>query len=299
MLHIVVSALLVLLLASSAAAQDAGSATTLRLVTYNTHGLPSWIAGDEPRLRFPKIARRLGAYPIALVQEDFFHHDLLESSVEHDLLVRGNEDSGLTTLLRLPRADLLETERIAYDTCSGWLGGAMDCWADKGFLRVRIRLASGAVLDVVNTHLEAGNGRADQAVREKQVALLVRSLRSANPTGALVVGGDFNLKWSVPHERALLESMLDELGLVDTGAMPASDSPFGRIDYLLDRNGADTRIDVLEAGMATEFESGGTPLSDHPALWATLRVAPHDVVEIPPSTGITAPVRYAPARDAR
>jgi hypothetical protein len=291
--------LMLLLLAGISNAEGAASASTLRLVTYNTHGLPSWIAGDAPRQRFPIIGERLGAYPIALVQEDFFHHDLLESSVTHDVLVRGNEDSGLTTLLGIPGAQVLETARIAYDSCEGWLGSAMDCWADKGFLRVRVRLASGAVLDVVNTHLEAGNGEADQAVRERQLGVLVQHLEAVSPDGALVVGGDLNLKWTVPHERALLESMMRALRLVDTGAEPALDSDFSRLDYLLYRNGANTRIEVQGAGMAKEFENGGAALSDHPALWATLRVVHHRVVEIPPSTGMMAPVTYAPARDAR
>ncbi|MEN8183628.1 MAG: hypothetical protein ABFS46_13955, partial [Myxococcota bacterium] len=42
----------------------------LRIVTYNTHGLPAWIARDDPVWRFPRIGRLLSAYDVALVQED-------------------------------------------------------------------------------------------------------------------------------------------------------------------------------------------------------------------------------------
>jgi endonuclease/exonuclease/phosphatase family metal-dependent hydrolase len=247
-------------------------AIELRIVTYNTHGLPAWIAGDDPERRFPLIGRLLDAYDLAVVQEDFYHHELLLGAITLPLRARGNERSGLTTLARLPAADLVETEAEAYGACSGWILGANDCLADKGFLRTRVALPNGARVDFVNTHLDAGGADADREARRAQLAILAERLRRASAGVPLVVGGDLNLHHDHPGDRALLDGFAAALGLADSGARPAPGSGWGRIDYLLVRSSADVALEVLEAGMAAEFVHEGAPLSDHPALWARLRV---------------------------
>ena len=244
----------------------------LRVVTYNTHGLPAWIAGDDPERRFPVIGRLLDAYDLAVVQEDFYHHELLLGAITLPLRARGNERSGLTTLARLPVEGLVETEAEPYGACSGWILGANDCLADKGFLRTRVALPNGARVDFVNTHLDAGRDDADREARRAQLAILVERLRRASAGVPLVVGGDLNLHHDDPADRALLDGFVAALGLADSEARPAPGSGWGRIDYLLYRSSADVALDVLETGMAAEFVHDGLPLSDHPALWARLRV---------------------------
>ncbi len=241
----------------------------VRIVSYNTHGLPAWIARDRPEWRFPRIGQLFSAYDVALVQEDFAHHEILRTSVSHDAILRGNDDSGLTTLLRWSPDHVVEMERVPYGSCSGWLFGASDCFADKGFLRVRLALPNGALVDLVNTHLEAGDGEDDHAVRVQQVGVLRERLRGPQPA-ALVLGGDLNLDWSKPRERALLEELIADLGLVDSGARPSS--PWDRIDYLFLRESDGVELEVLAAGMAEEFVAEGEPLSDHPALYVHLQV---------------------------
>jgi endonuclease/exonuclease/phosphatase family metal-dependent hydrolase len=241
----------------------------VRIVTYNTHGLPAWIARDRPAWRFPRIGQLFSAYGVALVQEDFAHHEHLRASVSHDAILRGNDDSGLTTLSRWSPDHVVEIERVPYGSCSGWLLGASDCFADKGFLRVRLALPNGALVDLVNTHLEAGDGEDDQAVRVQQVGVLTERLRGPQPA-ALVLGGDLNLDWNLPHERELLEGLIADLGLVDSGARPSS--PWDRIDYLFLRESDSVALEVIDAGMAEEFVAEGKPLSDHPALYVHLRV---------------------------
>jgi endonuclease/exonuclease/phosphatase family metal-dependent hydrolase len=242
----------------------------VRIVTYNTHGLPAWIARDRPAWRFPRIGQLFSAYDMALAQEDFAHHEILRTSVSHDAILRGNDDSGLTTLSRWSPDSVVEIERVPYGSCSGWLFGASDCFADKGFLRVRLALPNGALIDLINTHLEAGDGDDDQAVRVQQVEILRERLRGPRPA-ALVLGGDLNLDWNLPRERELLEGLIADLGLVDSGARPGS--PWDRIDYLFVREGEKTTLEVIDAGTAEEFVAEGKPLSDHPALYVHLRVA--------------------------
>jgi endonuclease/exonuclease/phosphatase family metal-dependent hydrolase len=138
------------------------------------------------------------------------------------------------------------------------------------------------VLDVVNTHLEAGSGEEDHAVREQQVDLLTRRLRAASDGGALVLGGDLNLDFEDARERRLLETLRRELTLDDSGARPAPGSGWKRLDYVLYRSGARARLEVVARGMAEEFIAEGTPLSDHPALFTVLRVRPGSPVRPPP-----------------
>lgn len=260
------------LLHGDVAAEQAGlpGPVELRVLTYNTHGLPAWIARDRPAWRMPRIGRLLSRYDVALVQENFAHHDRLRAAVSHDVIVRGHDDSGLTTFGHFDPREVVEVQRTAYDSCSGWLWGASDCFADKGFLRLRLSLPHGARLDVVNTHLEAGRGPADHAVRAAQVGLLVERLRALRGA-ALVLGGDLNLRFDEPRDRELLLVLTSALGLADSGALPGPG--WDRIDYLLVRGSERLGLEVLEAGMAGEFQAGGEPLSDHPALFVRLRLA--------------------------
>jgi endonuclease/exonuclease/phosphatase family metal-dependent hydrolase len=254
-------------------AEPSPGAVELRVVTYNTHGLPAWIARDDPERRFPVIGRLLDAYDLAVVQEDFYHHELLLGAITLPLRARGNERSGLTTLSRLPAARLVETQAEPYEICSGWILGANDCLADKGFLRTRMALPNGARVDFVNTHLDAGRAEADREARRAQLELLAERLRETSNGVPLVVGGDLNLHHDDPRDRALLDRFVVALGLADSEARPEPGSGWSRIDYLLTRSGDAASIEVLGAGMAGEFVHDGAPLSDHPALWARLRVA--------------------------
>ena len=87
---------------------------------------------------------------------------------------------------------------------------------------------------------------------------------------ALVLGGDLNLDWTKPEETALLEKLIADLGLVDSGSRPSS--PWDRIDYLFLRESEGVALEVIDAGMTDEFVAEGEPLSDHPALYVHLRV---------------------------
>ena len=166
------------------------------MLSYNTHGLPAWVAGDAPEQRFPKIGALVRAYDVALLQEDFAHHLRLVEGTGDLLVERGNESrfrasalcllfcegSGLTFMTRLPRGWLEALESRAYDACSGWLGGANDCLATKGFQHARVLLGGEFEVHFVNTHLDAGRAPEDRAARRAQLEGL-RELPGARGRG--------------------------------------------------------------------------------------------------------------------
>ena len=91
---------------------------------------------------------------------------------------------------------------------------------------------------------------------------------------SLVVAGDLNLHHDVSADRELLERFMSALGLADSGARPADAARWRRVDYVLYRSGGDVALELIEAGEALEFAHEGKPLSDHPALFARLRLRP-------------------------
>lgn len=286
-----------------AGARTAGA--ELRVLTYNTHGLPSWVAGDVPERRFPRIGALLNDYDLVLLQEDFFHHERMRPTLLHPVVVRGNPSrfesslvclvfcngSGLTFLTTEPPERLLRLDNVAYGECAGWLSGANDCFATKGFQHARLELAPGLRVDVVNTHLDAGRDPEDRAARRAQLRELREHLLREADGAALIVGGDLNLRGGDARDETDRDSFARALGLTDSGARFSPGGPWTRLDYLYYRSGAAARLEVLEAGEAGEFVDADAPLSDHPALFARFRVEAQVSAAMPPSTGITAPER--------
>jgi endonuclease/exonuclease/phosphatase family metal-dependent hydrolase len=267
-----------------AVAPAAAEPVEIRVLSYNTHGLAAWIAGDDPETRFPRIGALAGGYDVALLQEDFAHHERLRGSVVHPVIARGNESrfsgswpcpfcrgSGLTLLARWEGA-LVSLANVAYETCSGWLDRANDCFATKGFQHARLRLPGGALLDFVNTHLDAGRAAEDREARRAQISRLRDHLAREAAGRALVLAGDLNLDAAVPEDAALRDALVADLGLVDSGARPAAGTDWERVDYIYVRSGEELRVEVLAAGEDRAFRHEAEPLSDHPALFARLRV---------------------------
>ncbi|MCG8591144.1 MAG: endonuclease/exonuclease/phosphatase family protein [Proteobacteria bacterium] len=270
-----------LLLWASLARTARAEAFELRVLTYNTHGLQSFLAGDAPERRFPMISPRLNGYDVALIQEDVSCHDALVAQARHPVVLRGNGlrlpglplfQSGLTTLVAAPPDRVEGVVREGYGRCNGWLEGKNDCLARKGWLRVRLRLPDGRALDVYQTHLDAGGGARDQRTRELQLEQLARRIDALSGDGAAIVAGDFNLNGWHRRPREVLQAFARRLGLRDSGARARAPARFAPVDYIFYRSGPGLEIELVEAGEAREFVVDGEPLSDHPALFTRLRL---------------------------
>jgi endonuclease/exonuclease/phosphatase family metal-dependent hydrolase len=302
------AALLILLFitATTTRAESSASARSYSVLSYNVHGLFRLIAKDNPGDRSPIIGWLASSYDIVLLQEDFEYSDVIAAQLRHHSRFRGKGigwdlrrvaakvllfpfqlliprfsppyGAGLTTSVG---ADLTADPvalRKSYTDCSGWLGGTGDCWANKGFLRVRIRTPEGAEVDVYNTHMEAGASEQSIAIRHKQFNHLANAIDAWSPGQALIVAGDFNSDLRRPGDQTNLMHFRHRLGLRDSGAGP--ELPYWRErNYIFYRDSSTVTLTVAGAGEALEFTRGHHALSDHPALFARFHIVqtPHIV----------------------
>lgn len=271
----------------------------LSVLSYNVHGLSWLFAHDDPRDRSPTIGWLANKYDVVLFQEDFEYHSELADQMEGSTAFQGNGmrldlplvaakvllfpfwllipdfsppyGSGLTIFVDSYLAQPSEVTVEAYDDCNGWFSDNWNCWASKGFMRVRIRLPNQAEVDIYQTHLDAGYTEGSIAARLNQLDALASAVEELSTDRAVIIGGDFNAPYYRPKDRAAILEFRERLGLKDSGAAPQL--PWWRErDYLLFRNGSRTKLAVLEAGEAPEFVNQSLALSDHPALFARFRV---------------------------
>jgi len=248
----------------------------LKVLTYNVHGLPSTITGNDTPKRMSEIAPRLYPWDIVGLQEDFdeSNHDRLTGDSPHSSLHWFSErlpdrayGAGLSVLAHAP---VIDHTHQHYSSCNGVLDASSDCLASKGFQAIRLRFGQSSI-DVYNTHLEAGGGAADTEARQVQIEELVESLNGWSSQQAVLFTGDFNLRESDPTDLPLLRELRDSADLVDACDAVGCDEP-DHIDQILFRSSDTLEINALEWGNASvEFQTeDGSNLSDHPAISATV-----------------------------
>lgn len=246
----------------------------LDLLSYNVHGLPASIAGDDPAGRMPQIAPLLDDFDLVGLQEAFVddYYDALEAGSSHTTRRRFaetlNDDryygSGLAVFTDLEE---LDHHQRHYSTCNGVLDAASDCLASKGLLAVRLQLAPGAAVDVYDTHLDAGGGAEDEAARATQVAELTEAIAEWSGERALIVMGDTNLHaWEGGADQAAWEQLVGDPDLTELCAALDCPDP-EHIDRILFRDGGGVAFMPTDVAVDERFvDADGEDLSDHPAL---------------------------------
>ena len=255
----------------------------LRILVYNTHGLPELFISDNPKKRFPVIGKKTQDFSISLLQEDYSHHEeLLAGLAKESLAIRGGlggslicpfcTGSGLTSVFNLPKNWTIEVENQTYDTCSGWLRGANDCFAYKGFQLIKITLPSNKRFFIVNTHMDAGRRDSDRAAREKQLAHIISTIKQRTTAEALIVAGDLDLNSKNPEDVKLLESFKEALRLTDSFTGHKISNKWTVLDYILYKQGDELEFKSISVGEDESFVTEEGPLSDHPALIIELSI---------------------------
>ena len=249
----------------------------LRILVYNTHGLPEIFISDNPKKRFPVIGKKTQDFNISLLQEDYSHHEELSSGLaKESLAIRGGlggslicpfcTGSGLTSVFNLPKNWTVDVENQTYDTCSGWLRGANDCFAYKGFQIIKITLPSNKRFFIVNTHMDAGKRDSDRAARKKQLEHIISTMKQRATTEALIVAGDLNLNSKNPEDVKLLENFKEQLKLTDSFTGHKISKKWTILDYILYKQGEELEFKIISVGEDESFVTDEGPLSDHPAL---------------------------------
>ncbi|MCR9160695.1 MAG: hypothetical protein NXI35_08445 [bacterium] len=253
---------------------DPGSFT---LLTYNVAGLPQGISSSDPETNMPQISPLLNAFDVVVVQEDFWYHAELSAEVEHPhVSVPWPEElqafigDGLNRFSQFPFEPV---ERTPWPGCNGQTDCSSDCLATKGWSFARTTLAPGVEVDIYNLHMEAGGCPEDIEIREESAVQLVAALSDQSAGRAVVMAGDYNLRYSDPEDIPPLETLLgaglrdvcDELGCTED-----------HIDHVMIRDGDDVLLESVQWWRATEFVDArtGGPLSDHPAIAVELRYVP-------------------------
>ena len=256
---------------------------TLKMLVYNTHGLPEIFISDNPKKRFPIIGKKTQDFNISLLQEDYAHHEELSSGfAQKSIAIRGPmggtlscpfcTGSGLTSIFNLPKDWNIEVESEAYETCSGWLRGANDCFAYKGFQIIKITTPNQKKFFIVNTHMDAGRRDSDRSSRKIQLDHIVSAIEQREIDEALIVAGDLNLNSKDPKDVLLLEEFKEKLKLNDSFEGYEISKKWSILDYILYRQSSEVEFKLVSAGEDESFVTEEGPLSDHPALFIELSI---------------------------
>ena len=256
---------------------------TLKMLVYNTHGLPEIFISDNPKKRFPIIGEKTQDFNISLLQEDYAHHEELSSGfAQKSIAIRGPmggtlscpfcTGSGLTSIFNLPKDWTIEVESEAYETCSGWLRGANDCFAYKGFQIIKITTPNQKKFFIVNTHMDAGRRDSDRSSRKIQLDHIVSAIEQREINEALIVAGDLNLNSKDPKDVLLLEEFKEKLKLNDSFEGYEISKKWSILDYILYRQGSEVDFKLVSVGEDESFVTEEGPLSDHPALFLELSI---------------------------
>ncbi len=253
-------------------------AGSIKVLTYNVHGLPPIISGDDTTGRYKLIGPKLNAYDLIGVQEDWIddNHKLLKKTVKLAHVLRfdaklqtpeGELDkvygSGLS-LFSGYKFVLSAPEH--YGNCNGLAGGASDCFASKGFQFARMSVGA-KTIDIYNTHLEAGGGKDDEAVRAKQVDQLLAAVKKHSTGRAAILMGDFNLKRKDPPDAPLLDKIE---AVFNDSCAAVKCAAAEHIDRVFFKSGTDVQLTVTSwKNESKSFrDDDGHDLSDHPPIHA-------------------------------
>jgi endonuclease/exonuclease/phosphatase family metal-dependent hydrolase len=262
------------------AADDDDSAAptegSFSVLTYNVHGLPPEITGDDTTARMELIGPLLHSFDVIGLQEDFVegNHALLAEAAPHptelwfdaiyDEHVYG---SGLAVFANHAVADYTETHFV---DCYGTFDNSSDCLASKGFQVARLQLAEGVTVDLYNSHFEAGGGEDNDEAREGNVAQVIEAMQTFSANRAVLFVGDTNLHDDDPADLPLLTEWVDGTGLLDACDAVGCAEP-GRIEEIMFRSGGGVELSVESwTNEPAFFDGDGVPMSDHPAISATI-----------------------------
>ncbi|TDQ10015.1 endonuclease/exonuclease/phosphatase family protein [Pedobacter metabolipauper] len=250
-------------------------------ISYNVAGLPELISSAEtPRSEsIAAIGRKLNAYAVAHVQEDFNYNDeLYNSGNNHPYRTSAKGmipySDGLNTLSRFP---ITEFRRIPWTDCTD-----ADCFTLKGFSYSRIEITAGTSIDFYNIHANAANHPEAAAARRKNMLQFSDYVKTHSAGRAVIIMGDLNAHYSYTYDN--VDHLLKDNGLLDAWILLYRNGKFPKpeirlpndailkltdtcesIDKVLFRSSSEIELlpkdFKIEKSLFTDVH--GKPLSDH------------------------------------
>ncbi|HAZ13747.1 MAG: hypothetical protein A2X86_10155 [Bdellovibrionales bacterium GWA2_49_15] len=164
---------------------------SLRLISYNTWGLPSPILVCPGR--FKKIAKEIGQFNADIVafEETFTKYaDVLGKIPEFPYRLYGPAKGGKklkilnSGLLLLSKYPIVESDYKIYSKCGGF-----DCFANKAIIWAKIKVPGIGAINVFTTHTNAGTSR---KIKESQLVEAGDFIEAHLGGRSTVFMGDFN-----------------------------------------------------------------------------------------------------------
>ncbi|KAJ3208719.1 hypothetical protein HDU67_006588 [Dinochytrium kinnereticum] len=253
------------------------------VLTYNVAGLPGLISSGNPDKNTPEMGRRIRAFDVVNVQEDFNYHAALYAADDHPYRTATSGGAGIGSgLNQLSRFPFIDDGRVRWDKCNGLIGDGNDCLTPKGFTVIRVRLEYGVYVDVYNLHADAGDSSADYSARISNIKQLSDYINANSAGNAVLVFGDTNTRYTrddgirqLQQNSGLTDPWIElirkDLGIppINSPALVCSktspDNTCEVVDKIFYRPGRFVALRAVD--FQNQFkaflDANGSPLSDH------------------------------------
>jgi len=240
----------------------------MTLVTYNIHGLPMIITGDNTYERIKEIGDNLNKLNPSVIhfQEDWttYGHDILNNSLNYTSESWLNEKANIYSvfgsgLFSVSNYEEILIEKTPYKSRYGY----DDFWASKGYIIQRLLIPEITnSIDFYNTHMDAENKSGDKKARKSNAEELINEMNIFSKDYPVILAGDTNLGYnSVDLEtynefitKANLTDVADVLGVSK------------KIDKIMYRSTENIYINPIEYNVL-DYN-----MSDHKAIQVTFQI---------------------------
>ena len=265
----------------------------LKVLTWNTFLLPPpWnISKQIQRTEAMKEILPSFDQDVMFFQEAFFDKErnqlIQELKTTHPFIAvpkKGHklkqiQDSGLFITSIYP---LKIIDQVIFNDCA-----KADCFSSKSAILVEVTLSSGKRVQMLDTHLQAWDGKKIQVIRRKQLEQIKKMMsKYREPNIPQFLVGDLNMDGNsgTEYKNSLLfmnmtSTSLDGPIQITNGFSTKGcfKNPGGGMEWIdhawLKKNGSDAQITSLKVfPIFGQIDEKICPLSDHYALAATIRI---------------------------
>jgi len=259
-------------------------ALEVKLLTWNVYMLPSPIKKSEQKARINHLTERLSqetAYDIMVFQEAFmgsFRKKLdraMSATHPHSYhMGRGPKflhlfAPGLSMVSKHP---FEVKDRLYYSRCSG-----PDCFAAKGAFIAEVSLPQDKKMQVIVTHMQAGQKEKKRKIRALQIEELRAFMKKHARVGVpQVLAGDLNINALSSDEFPTALTKLEAKAPTDSGLQREEEESLREVSTQERVSFVDSWREFFASTRATETECFGMPRREEPKRLDHVWVSEHD-----------------------